>query len=76
MRQQKRARPAGLFRWRRRLGIFDNAAQVVEELHVRYRFSVDEAWRLVGAVQRDLDGTATDPRVLWRECRARLGGVS
>lgn len=76
MKKMKRARPAGLFRWRRRLGIFDNAAQVAEELHVRHRLSVEDSWRLVIAVKRDLGGKATDPRVLWRECRARLGDVS
>ncbi|HEX7052053.1 MAG TPA: hypothetical protein VF188_17730 [Longimicrobiales bacterium] len=71
--RQGRARPAGIFRWRRRLGIFDSPAQVAEELHLRDRLSVYDAWRLVATVQREHgggDGLAL--RQLWRHCRTRL----
>ncbi|HEX7052055.1 MAG TPA: hypothetical protein VF188_17740 [Longimicrobiales bacterium] len=71
--RQRRARPAGIFRWRRRLGIFDSPAQVAEELHVRYRLSVYDAWRLVATVQREHGGgDGLEPRQLWRHCRMRL----
>lgn len=70
----RRARPAGIFRWRRRLGIVDNVAQVAEELHVRYGLSVERSWRVVLEVQRELGEAVRDPRALWRACKARMEG--
>lgn len=69
--RQRRARPAGIFRWRRRLGIFDNAAQVAEELHVRFGLSVERCWKVAMDVQRER-GMDIDPRELWKECRRRV----
>lgn len=76
--RQRRARPAGIFRWRRRLGIFDNAAQVAEELHVRFGLSVERSWKVVMDVQRELGDRVAEPRELWKECRrlVRARGVS
>ena len=65
-------KPGGIFRWRWRLGRFDNAAQVGNALHVLKGLDVPRAQDLVRLIQDEHQGKDTDPRVLWREAKKRL----
>lgn len=66
------AKGPGRFHWRWRLGLFENAAQVANALHVLEELSVTDAAELVEEVQREHDGADTDPRLIWEEAKRRL----
>lgn len=62
----------GPFRWRWRLGLFENALQVANWLRVRHGLTVEDSLDLVCTIQDDLFGKETAPRLIYDEALRRL----